>query len=165
MFNESFATAVERLGGQRWLTAHTSDAARLQYQQFDQRRQQFRVLALATRRELAAIYEQNRPSAHEGRSQAALKTIAFQSFRDKYAQLKGEWDGYAGYDPWVTRANNASFGAQAAYDDLVPGFEALFEREGRDWQRFYDAVNRLARLPRDERHAILNINNLEIPNG
>ncbi|MBC7446116.1 MAG: aminopeptidase, partial [Polaromonas sp.] len=39
MFNESFATAVERLGGQRWLTAHASDTARLQYQQFDQRRQ------------------------------------------------------------------------------------------------------------------------------
>ena len=30
-------------------------------------------------------------------------------------------------------ANNASLGAQAAYDELVPQFEALFEREGRDW--------------------------------
>ena len=33
-------------------------------------------------------------------------------------------------DRWVAQANNASFGAQAAYDELVPGFEALFEREG-----------------------------------
>ena len=47
---------------------------------------------------------------------------------------------------------NASFGAQAAYDELVPGFEALFEREGRDWKRFYDAARRLAALPREERH-------------
>ncbi len=47
--------------------------------------------------------------------------------------------------------NNALFGAQAAYDELVPGFEALFEREGRDWPRFYAAVKRLAALPKDER--------------
>ena len=72
-------------------------------------------------------------------------------------RLKAAWGGYAGYDPWVARANNASFGAQAAYDELVPGFEALFAREGRNWPRFYAAVKRLARLPRDERHARLNI--------
>ena len=40
----------------------------------------------------------------------------------------------AGYDRWVAKANNASFAAQAAYDELVPAFEALFEREGRDCQ-------------------------------
>ena len=88
-----------------------------------------------------------------------------QQFRDQYAQLKVQWGGYAGYDAWVARANNASFGAQAAYDDLVPGFEALFAHEGRDWQRFYDAVQRLASLPKNERHSILNSNTLEIPNG
>ena len=36
----------------------------------------------------------------------------------------------AGYDRWVAKANNASFRRpQAAYDELVPAFEALFERE------------------------------------
>jgi predicted aminopeptidase len=70
----------------------------------------------------------------------------------------------------VARANNAAFGAQAAYDELVPGFEALFEREGRDWQRFYDAVKKLASLPKEERRKALQIhnntdNNTETPNG
>jgi predicted aminopeptidase len=78
-----------------------------------------------------------------------------QKFRSDYAQLKSSWDGFSGYDGWVARANNASFGAQAAYDELVPGFEALFEREGQDWQRFYDAVRRLAELPKNERHQAL----------
>jgi predicted aminopeptidase len=55
----------------------------------------------------------------------------------------------------VAQANNASFGAQAAYDELVPGFEALFVREQRDWKRFYDAVQRLAAVPRDERRRAL----------
>ena len=168
MFNESFATAVERLGVQRWLAAQSSqgnDAAQKAYAVFDGRRQQFRALAQGTRRELAAIYKKKEAALQEPRAQAALKTIAMQRFREHYAQLKAGWDGYSGYDAWVARANNASFGAQAAYDELIPGFEALFEREGRDWQRFYDAVNRLARMPQNERRAILNINTPELPHG
>ena len=61
----------------------------------------------------------------------------------------------AGYDRWVTKANNASFAAQAAYDELVPAFEALFEREGRHWPRFYDAVRQLTQQPQPERHEAL----------
>ena len=162
-FNESFATAVERLGVQRWLDVHAggdSDEARQAYQRFDGRRRQFRTLAAATRRELTAIYETNKAFAQDPRAQLALKTIAMQNFRDRYAQLRAEWDGYAGYDPWVARANNASFGAQAAYDEGVPAFEALFEREGRDWQRFYGAVRQLAELPQAERQARLKANPL-----
>jgi predicted aminopeptidase len=37
----------------------------------------------------------------------------------------------------------------------VPGFEALFEREGEDWPRFYAAVKRLAELPKAERRQAL----------
>ena len=43
----------------------------------------------------------------------------------------------------------------AAYNALVPAFEALFEAEGRDFERFYAAVKRLAALPKDERRATL----------
>ena len=150
MFNESFATTVERLGGARWLEVQGSDAARAEYAQFNGRRQLFRALTLATRNKLTEIYEKEPAEAR-----AALKARALQDFRDQYAQLKAGWGGFAGYDRWVAGANNASFGAQAAYDELVPGFEALFQREGRDWQRFYDAVKRLAALPKDKRHQAL----------
>ena len=162
MFNESFATAVERLGSQRWLDTQASNTARTQYTGFDRQRQEFRVLALATRRELAAIYASNNESkqalAQATLRQEAMKNIAMQNFRARYAQLKASWGGFAGYDPWVARANNAAFGAQAAYDELVPGFEALFAQQGGDWQRFYDAVKRLAELPQDQRHQALKIN-------
>ena len=154
-FNESFATAVEGLGVQRWLLSQPNDEARKAYTTFDARRQQFRALTQATRRELSAIYKDKKAVAHDPRAQAALKTIAMQRFRDDYAQLKASWGGFAGYDAWVARANNAAFGAQAAYNELVPGFEALFEHEGRNWPRFYDAVKRLAGLPKAERHQAL----------
>lgn len=153
-FNESFATAVERLGGERWRATEATPAAREEYAQYDGRRRQFRALALATRKRLESLYNTLAGAEREQAKQAALR-----DFREQYSQLRPSWGGdpvrWRGYDRWVERANNASFGAQAAYDDLVPGFEALFEREGRDWQRFYDAVKRLASLPKDERHRLL----------
>ena len=78
-----------------------------------------------------------------------------QEFRADYTQIKQQWGGYSGFDAWVAQANNASFAAQAAYDDLVPGFEALFEQVGRDWQRFYDAVRQLAKMAAIERNTHL----------
>jgi predicted aminopeptidase len=154
MFNESFATAVERLGGAHWLATQATDTAREEYAQYNGRRNQFRALVHATRKRLEQIYEQ-----HQGEQRETLKQTALREFREQYAKLSAAWPGpvtrYRSYDRWVAEANNASFGAQAAYDELVPGFEALFAREGGDWKRFYDAAKRLATLPRNERHRLL----------
>ncbi len=152
VFNESFATAVERLGGERWLTHHASDAARREYAAFDARRREFRALTFAVRQRLEGIYAD---TALDDAEKARRKSATMDDFRQTYQTLRQRWNGYAGYDAWVARANNASFGAQAAYDTLVPGFEALFEHQGRDFRRFYDAVRALAQQPLEERHAAL----------
>ena len=165
VFNESFATAVERLGSARWMDEHSTPEARAALAASEQRRAQWRALTRATRAELQSIYEQNRAAALDTQALAAIKSEAMQRFRASYAQLRAQWlaampsntphTQLAGYDRWVAKANNASFAAQAAYDELVPAFEALFEREGRDWPRFYDAVRQLTQLPQPERHAAL----------
>jgi len=152
MFNESFATAVERLGGARWLSQEASDSARESYRVFDERRQQFRTLTREVRGQLQVIYSNSR---WDDEQKLLRKAEVIATFRSDYEALKTRWGGYAGYDAWVTRANNASFGAQAAYDELVPAFMALFEREGRDFNRFYDAVRALAAQPKEARQAAL----------
>ena len=101
-----------------------------------------------------------------------------ETFRADYAKLKASWlqaaqaaqsdsaadapahaAQFRGYDEWVAQANNASLGAQAAYDELVPEFEALFMKSARQpgppWQRFYDAVRQLADLPKTQRRQAL----------
>jgi predicted aminopeptidase len=153
MFNESFATAVERLGGAMWLQSHGSDIARTQYAELDMRRRAFRALALSTRTRLQQVYA--RSGQLPDTELQAQKQAVMQDFRDQYAVLRRQWGGYAGYDRWVADANNASLGAQAAYDALVPQFEALFVREGRDWKAFYDAAKRIADLPADARKQAL----------
>ncbi len=162
-FNEAFATAVERLGGQRWLSLHASEAVRQTDAAFQLRREAFRALVRQTRGELAAIYERKRSDPSVGESYVAMKKEAMQRFRDRYAVLRDGWGGdpaaYRRLDAWVAQANNASFVAQATYEELVPGFLRLFERVGghsaQGWQQFYDAVNRLATQTRDERRQAL----------
>ncbi len=150
-FNESFATAVERLGGQRWL-AQAGEAARSEYARFDERRRAFRALTLDTRRRLQALYTDTTLDTATRRQR---KAEVMADFRRAYEALKQGWGGFAGYDAWVRQANNASFGAQAAYDQWVPAFETLFEAQGRDFARFYDAVRALAEQPKAERSATL----------
>jgi len=125
--------------------------ARLDYAVFETRRAQFRALTRSTRFRLLQAYKENNPLALDDKARTAMKNEVFNDFRQAYQTLKTTWGGYCGYDTWVAQANNAAFGAQAAYDELVPGFEALFERQGRDWSRFYDAVRQLATRPKDER--------------
>jgi predicted aminopeptidase len=153
MFNESYATAVERLGGRMWLERQASAAAREEYAAFDARRRDFRALTLAVRRDLDAIY---RDPARDTAAKRAAKAERLARLQTDYAQLKAtRWNGFAGYDGWFARANNAAFGIQAAYDGWVPAFEAIFEREGRDFGRFHAAVRDLARLPKQQRQATL----------
>lgn len=168
LFNESFATAVERIGIAQWLATQSTAAAREAYATSEARRGAFRALTRSTRARLAAIYEQKEALALDDKALAAMKSEAMEAFRTDYAALRARWLGtpggpapqattaqVAGYDRWVAKANNASFAAQAAYDELVPAFEALFEREGRDWPRFYDAVRQLTQQPKPERHKAL----------
>ena len=159
LFNESFATAVERLGTERWLATQARPEVRQAFAASEERRQAFRALTRATRARLAEIYEQKKAPAHDSQALNAMKSGAMQDFRARYAVLRERWLAQGarveGYDRWVAQANNASFAAQAAYDAWVPAFEALFAQQGQRWDAFYDAVRHLAALPQDERHARL----------
>jgi predicted aminopeptidase len=154
-FNESYAVAVERIGVALWLQRQGPDeAARAQADSAVQeaRRRDFRALTQRTRQRLQAVYAG--PGADADKRLAKARVMA--GFRDDYAALKaGPWAGYAGYDAWVARANNAAFAVQAAYDDLVGDFERLFEQQGRDFERFHADVKTLARLPKSERRSRL----------
>lgn len=172
-FNESFATAVERLGVAQWL-AERGDAAQARaWAAQEARRGQWRALLAATRAQLRAVYEPNGRERQEKPPRAATKMEAYAEFRARYADLRARWvreappgtdttrGGWARLDDWVARANNASLGAQGVYDDHVAAFTRLFERQDAPaatperWRRFYDAVRQLGALPKAERAARL----------
>ncbi len=151
-FNESFAVAVERIGGQRWLARNASPDAIAADAAEQRRRRDFRELTWRYRGELEKLYASGLDAAAKRERKAALMA----QMRSEYAELKSaRWGGYAGYDDWFARANNASLGVLAAYNELVPEFERLFERNAGDFRRFYASVRELAALPKAERRAKL----------
>jgi predicted aminopeptidase len=151
-FNESFATAVERIGSRLWMQQHGSPEALAAQAEQDRRQEAFRSFTLRWRGELETLYKAEMTDTLK----RARKADLMARMRSDYQQLKsGPLAGYAGYDGWFERANNASFAVLAAYNELVPQFEALFERSGSDFPRFYAAVQGLAALPKAERRARL----------
>lgn len=151
-FNESFATAVERIGSRRWLQRFGSNAAQAEAQVVEQRRRDFRALVHHARDALSELYA----SALDDATKRDRKAVLLATLRSDYAALKaGPWGGYAGYDGWFARANNATLGVQAAYDELVADFERLFDASDGDFNRFYAQVKALAALPKDARRAKL----------
>ena len=118
----------------------------------ERRRADFRALTQRYRAELLALYQ----GAGDTPAKIAGKARLMLALRADYQALKqGPWQGFAGYDGWFERANNASFGVLAAYTELVPEFERLFEAQGADFDRFYASVRELAALPKDQRRARL----------
>lgn len=154
-FNESYATAVERLGLARWLAATgrpDEDPA------IASRRADFRAIVLRTRAALDALYRSDRPDAAKRAAKAGLMAAMRAEFAALQAAPSGPWAGYTGYDAWLARANNAVLALQAAYDDEVPAFERLFARQGGDFARLHAEARRLAALPPAQRRQALRDN-------
>jgi predicted aminopeptidase len=177
-FNESFATTVERLGTSLWLAEEASPGARARWDAGQLRRAQWRALTARTRQALQRLYQDD---ALRGTAMQDAKAGIYRQLRSDYAVLRGQWQAadaallstdaqrqqyarnQARLDQWVAEANNASFGALAAYDDWVPAFTALWNEARRQaggdsakgWQRFYAEVRQWADLPAPQRTAQL----------
>ena len=151
-FNEAFATAVGRLGAERWLEWRGAVREREDYAVDYRRRQEFLQLVAVAREQLAALYASPRDEA----GKRADKQYILTELRDRYQDLKRGWGGYTGYDRWFNQdLNNAKLAGISTYHRLVPAFLALYEREGQDFAAFYQAAEAIGRLPPAERKARL----------
>jgi predicted aminopeptidase len=150
-FNESFATAVEEAGVERWLARRADPGLERAYREQSARRQDFVALLRRYKDTLAAVYarEVDDETKRDG------KRRTFDALRADYAVLKARWGGYAGYDRFFAQGpTNPQLAAVGAYNDLLPAFRAMLAQAGGDLPTFYGAVRELSALPkarRDER--------------
>jgi predicted aminopeptidase len=151
-FNESFATAVEEFGVQRWLAAFGTLQMQEQYVSFGARKQDFRALLARYRGLLEQAYQDGNDEEKRTR-----KTALFKQLRDEYEVTKRErWNGFAGYDRWFDQPlSNAHLSAVGTYTQWLPAFRALLQREGNDLQKFYAATGELAKLSMPDREQAL----------
>ncbi len=147
-FNEAFASTVEDIGVERWLSSRGDMEALAQYRLHSSRGAAFNTLLKQTREELAAIY--GRDESEE--TMRAGKREAFETLRQRYQALKASWDGYAGFDAWFDAdLNNARLIPVSTYARLVPAFRELFRRAGGDLGVFYQECAALGALPEEDR--------------
>jgi predicted aminopeptidase len=152
-FNESFASTVEEVGVERWMERFGNPQMRDAYARYRSRKKDFLGLLMKYRKALEQNY------AFVDRSDAqkrAVKARLFQELKDEYQVLKGNWGGYAGYDRFFDQPlSNAHLASIATYEDFVPAFRVLLQREG-SFPKFYAAVKRLAEMDGADRHRVLN---------
>ena len=146
-FNESFANAVGQLGAELWLQDKPEKL--LVYRHYREYRDDFLELMGVTKSALLELYQSRQPAT----ARRDAKQQLFDQLRATYYQLKTEkWNGYSGYDGWFEQdLNNAKFVALTAYTRYVPAFINLFHNAGDNFAAFYQAVEKLGKLSKQQR--------------
>lgn len=166
-FNEAFATAVAEEALRRWMLSNTNGASYAEYLASLHRQDQFLQLVANTRRQLEQLY------ANTGSTNTQLASLApihplgiadkrlrkeqiIATMRQEYQNLKASWNDHGEYDNWFAKPiNNAKLNTVATYYELVPAFNRLLELNKGDLSAFYYEVRKIAKLNKNERHAVL----------
>ncbi len=149
-FNESFATAVEELGMQRWLSSRGQHDDITAYRERRELRQDLMVLVASARDDLRTIYaaadneeeKRHRKKARLGQLARVASTRLERSGRDSASWLRGE-------------LNNARLASMALYEGRLPAFRALLANCHDDIRCFYAKAGELAKLDKSVRDAAL----------
>lgn len=152
-FNESFATAVEQVGIERWIAQRGAPMLAEAYTDYVQRRHDFLALLERHRERLRSLYASDADVASKRDGKAQILS----DLRAEYAALKRDrWAGFSGYDRWFAQPmTNAQLSSVSTYTEFVPAFRALLAQQGGDLPRFFEAVRMLADASVEQRLAQL----------
>lgn len=143
-FNESFASAVEEFGVQRWLSSRGDEDELGAYRDRRELRERLMQLIALARSQLEEIY-----SSSIGRDQLRLrKQTRIEQLTDDL-DLELERSGRQTPDWLSDGLNNARLASLALYDARVPEFRDLLATCDADIECFYAAAKRLADGERD----------------
>ena len=151
-FNESFASAVEQEGVQRWLMARGERPAYDAYLLKHRRHRRFVDLIMQYRLRFEALYQ----SQAELSAQRIRKAALFDQMIGDHNALKEEWGGTSPYDSWFgSPLNNAKLVSVLTYHNWVPAFNAMLAAESGDLVQFYKTCQELAKKAQADRNEIL----------
>lgn len=138
-FNESFATAVEEFGMERWLKSrgHSEDLAA--WQEKKALLSEFEARVTAVRRDLEILYAE----AMSERRKRQLKAERLEVFADGARQLF-EASGYLPPEWLESELNNARLVSTTLYHGRLPEFRALLAACNEELECFYREARKLA---------------------
>ena len=146
-FNESFATAVEEIGIERWLAANGEQGDMARFRSQKERHRRLVELVSAAKNDLAEYYGR----AIDEDAMRALKAARLEKLdSDVRAELRaaGRSENH-----WLTGdLNNARLLPMSLYDGYVPAFLALYADCDSAPDCLYEEAKKLAELERPARY-------------
>ena len=143
-FNESFATAVSQIALPGWRRRQGMPAPKVQ--SVEQARR-INGLMVTARKQLEALYASD-TSDEDKRVQ---KAQTLQRLRSCYRKLSEGWEQDTRFATMIEKTNNATLALVSEYQSQVPAFVQLYKDHGSDWESFYQAVEALGALPKEQR--------------
>lgn len=138
-FNESFATAVEEFGMQRWLESRGQLDGLSTWRERRELRAKFANLVAAARADLKEIYAQDNDEQYKRQQKSARMDALAVSAKALFANADSAAPG------WLdNELNNARLVATTLYHGRLPEFRALLADCDRDLPCFYKAARTLA---------------------
>lgn len=150
-FNESFATAVEEFGIERFLATQGREADMAIYRDRKRLRAAMIGLVEAAREDLDALYASDEPDVAK-REQKALR---LDRLRDDIAAMYAA-EGRTVNEAWMARPfNNARIVSMVLYEGRLPAFRRMLADCNDDLECFYLEAGRLAELDKAGRDSAL----------
>ncbi|MDH3546776.1 MAG: aminopeptidase [Gammaproteobacteria bacterium] len=148
-FNESFATAVEEIGIERWLMDAGRESEVAAYNERRSLQQRLMALVAATRIDLEDIYTLTSDADRRLRKRQRLTQLSGDARLEFEAANRKlpEW--------WSEDLNNARLATMTLYQGLLPKFHALLAQCTNELECFYTEVEALSQLDKDARDARL----------
>jgi predicted aminopeptidase len=149
-FNESFATAVEEIGMQRWLATNGRERDMSRYLERKSLHRDFVDLVDEARDDLRDYYDRD-IEAEEMRRLKATRLRRLSADVSRVLEVAGRADSH-----WLSSdLNNARLLPMALYEKYVPAFRGLYSRCDADLDCFYRRAEEISKLGEVERNAHL----------
>lgn len=152
MFNESFATTVEQEGIRRWFAHNGTTLQQTELSARQEREVVFANLIFKYRKQLQDLFQLD---FSDDKKRIRKKQI-FDDLHAEFINLKAERTEFESYDRWFAQhLNNALLATVSIYTQLVPAFQSILLQNDRDMEKFFNAVTKISKLPKDERNRTL----------
>jgi len=148
-FNESFATAVEEIGLERWLASRDAPGRMAAYRRERALEKAIVARVAESRESLNEAYALDDIDERRRAKQREMERLSADVGRllEDAGRPRGHW--------LIGDVNNARLIPITLYESRVDAFMALFERCEEQFDCFYDNVKRLGRKPAEARDAEL----------
>jgi len=153
LFNESLASAVQRMGTELWLKSNQKSDQIGQFQ--DSNLYHYAVVKLikTTQAELDILYKTDLSIETKRKQKSRILDTAI----ERHTTLAKSFNKKGGYTRWFSSGlNNAKLASISAYNSHVPAFINIMDSQQGDFEKFFNYVETISRLPKSKRDLCLN---------